>query len=80
MCIRDRHLHILDGGGEIRQVDPEYRVAFRIVDGNTVSGDVYACASVQKEIMPTCEFGTIRLPQGKYAVYTLQGLSLIHIF
>lgn len=26
-----------------------------------------------KEIMPTCEFGTIRLPQGKYAVYTLQG-------
>jgi AraC family transcriptional regulator len=33
----------------------------------------YACASVQKEIMPTCEFGTIRLPQGKYAVYTLQG-------
>ena len=33
----------------------------------------YACASAQKEIMPTCEFGTIRLPQGKYAVYTLQG-------
>ncbi|MDE6163423.1 MAG: AraC family transcriptional regulator, partial [Bacteroides sp.] len=33
----------------------------------------YACASVQKEIIPTCEFGTIRLPQGKYAVYTLQG-------
>ena len=33
----------------------------------------YACASVQKGIIPTCEFGTIRLPQGKYAVYTLQG-------
>ncbi|MEY8687737.1 GyrI-like domain-containing protein [Bacteroides sp. AN502(2024)] len=33
----------------------------------------YACASVPKEIVPTCEFGTIRLPQGKYAVYTLQG-------
>lgn len=34
----------------------------------------YACASVQKEIMPTCEFGTIRLPQGKYAVYTVAGV------
>ena len=33
----------------------------------------YACASVQKEIVPTCEFGTIWLPKGKYAVYTLQG-------
>ena len=38
------HLYVLDGGGEIRQVDPEYRVALRIVDGNTVSGDVDACA------------------------------------
>lgn len=33
----------------------------------------YACASVQKKIMPTGEFGTILLRQGKYAVYTLTG-------
>ena len=33
----------------------------------------YACASVQKKIIPTGEFGTIRLRQGKYAVYTLKG-------
>lgn len=33
----------------------------------------YACASVQKKIAPTGEFGTIRLQQGKYAVYTLKG-------
>lgn len=33
----------------------------------------YACASVQKKIIPTGEFGTIRLQQGKYAVYTLNG-------
>ena len=49
----------------------------------------YACASVKKKIVPTGEFGTIRLQQGKYAVYTLKGscsglqelynLSLIHI-
>ena len=34
---------------------------------------VYACASVQKKIIPTGEFGTIQLQQGKYAVYTLKG-------
>lgn len=33
----------------------------------------YACASVQKRIIPTGEFGAIRLQQGKYAVYTLRG-------
>jgi DNA gyrase inhibitor GyrI len=33
----------------------------------------YACAVVQEEIVPTREFGTIRLPRGKYAVYTLKG-------
>ncbi|MDD3039257.1 GyrI-like domain-containing protein [Bacteroides sp.] len=33
----------------------------------------YACASVQKKIIPTGEFGTIQLKQGKYAVYTLMG-------
>ncbi len=33
----------------------------------------YACASVQKKIMPTGEFGTILLREGKYAVYTLIG-------
>ena len=33
----------------------------------------YACASVKKKIVPTGEFGTIRLQQGKYAVYTLKG-------
>lgn len=33
----------------------------------------YACASVQKKIIPTGEFGTILLPEGKYAVYTLTG-------
>lgn len=35
----------------------------------------YACASVQKKIIPTGEFGTIQLWQGKYAVYTLKGSS-----
>lgn len=35
----------------------------------------YACASVQKKIIPTGEFGTIQLKQGKYAVYTLNGSS-----
>lgn len=33
----------------------------------------YACASVKKKIVPTGEFRTIRLQQGKYAVYTLKG-------
>lgn len=33
----------------------------------------YACASVKKKIVPTGEFGTIRLQQGKYVVYTLKG-------
>lgn len=33
----------------------------------------YACASVQKKIAPTGEFGTIQLSEGKYAVYTLSG-------
>lgn len=33
----------------------------------------YACASVQKKIIPTGEFGTILLREGKYAVYTLIG-------
>ena len=33
----------------------------------------YACASVQKKIIPIGEFGSIRLQQGKYAVYTLKG-------
>lgn len=36
----------------------------------------YACASVQKKIIPTGEFGTIQLKQGKYAVYTLKGSCL----
>jgi AraC-like DNA-binding protein/DNA gyrase inhibitor GyrI len=33
----------------------------------------YACASVEKKIAPTGEFGTIQLRKGKYAVYTLIG-------
>lgn len=33
----------------------------------------YACATVQKKISPTSEFGTIQIPAGKYAVYTLKG-------
>ncbi|MDR0332005.1 MAG: AraC family transcriptional regulator [Dysgonamonadaceae bacterium] len=33
----------------------------------------YACASVEKKIAPTGEFGTIRLQKGKYAVSTLRG-------
>lgn len=33
----------------------------------------YACASVQKKIIPQGDFGIIRLPKGKYAVYTLRG-------
>ncbi|MDR2148804.1 MAG: AraC family transcriptional regulator [Tannerella sp.] len=33
----------------------------------------YACALVQKKIVPKGEFGTIRLRKGKYAVYTLKG-------
>lgn len=33
----------------------------------------YACASVQKRITPTGDFGIIQLQAGKYAVYTLKG-------
>ena len=33
----------------------------------------YACASVQKKIIPKGEFGTILLREGKYAIYTLTG-------
>ena len=33
----------------------------------------YACASIPKPETPTGEFGTIRLREGKYAVYTLKG-------
>ena len=33
----------------------------------------YACASVQKKIVPNGTFGTIQLQRGKYAVYTLKG-------
>ena len=33
----------------------------------------YACASVQKKIVPRGAFGTIQLQRGKYAVYTLKG-------
>ena len=33
----------------------------------------YACASAQKKIIPTGEFGTIQLRQGKYAVYRIKG-------
>ncbi|MDR1054726.1 MAG: AraC family transcriptional regulator [Prevotellaceae bacterium] len=33
----------------------------------------YACASVEKKIVPAGEFGTIQLRKGKYAVYTLKG-------
>jgi AraC-like DNA-binding protein/DNA gyrase inhibitor GyrI len=33
----------------------------------------YACALVQKKIIPKGEFGTIQLRKGKYAVYTLKG-------
>lgn len=33
----------------------------------------YACASVEKKIAPTGEFGTIQLRKGKFAVYTLRG-------
>jgi AraC-like DNA-binding protein/DNA gyrase inhibitor GyrI len=33
----------------------------------------YACATVEKKIAPTGEFGTIQLRKGKYAIYTLKG-------
>jgi AraC-like DNA-binding protein/DNA gyrase inhibitor GyrI len=33
----------------------------------------YACASVQKKIVPAGMFGTIQIQRGKYAVYTLKG-------
>lgn len=33
----------------------------------------YACATVDKKIRPMGEIGTIRIKQGKYAVYTLKG-------
>ena len=33
----------------------------------------YACASVNRKVEPAGKFGTIRLRQGKYAVYTLKG-------
>ncbi|MDR1403479.1 MAG: AraC family transcriptional regulator [Tannerellaceae bacterium] len=33
----------------------------------------YACASVEKKIVPTGAFGAIQLRKGKYAVYTLKG-------
>ena len=33
----------------------------------------YACALVQKKIVPKGEFGTMQLRKGKYAVYTLKG-------
>lgn len=33
----------------------------------------YACASVDRKIEPTGNFGSIRLRKGKYAVYTLKG-------
>lgn len=33
----------------------------------------YACASVSKKITTTGEFGTIRIPAGTYAVYTVKG-------
>lgn len=33
----------------------------------------YACASVEKKVIPIGEFGTIQLRKGKYAVYTLIG-------
>ena len=33
----------------------------------------YACASVKKKISAVGEFGTIQIPKGKYAVYTLKG-------
>ena len=33
----------------------------------------YACASINEKIYPTKDFGTIHLPSGKYAIYTLNG-------
>jgi DNA gyrase inhibitor GyrI len=33
----------------------------------------YACASVEKKIIPTGEFGTIQIKKGRYAVFTLKG-------
>ncbi len=33
----------------------------------------YACATVEKKIIPTGEFGTIQIKRGKYGVYTLKG-------
>ena len=33
----------------------------------------YACATVDKKIVLTAEFGTIQIKKGKYAVYTLKG-------
>ena len=33
----------------------------------------YACASIQKSIKPTGEFGTLQLRKGRYALYTLKG-------
>jgi len=33
----------------------------------------YACATVDKKMIPTAEFGTIQIKKGRYAVYTLKG-------
>lgn len=33
----------------------------------------YACATVEGDVPPEGEFGTIRIPRGKYAIYTLIG-------
>lgn len=33
----------------------------------------YACATIHQKISPTREFGTIQLPKGAYAVYSLKG-------
>lgn len=64
---------------EIQAITRETRFIGLSFDDPNVTNEsrcrFYACASVQKKMIPTGEFGTIQLQQGKYAVYTLKGSS-----
>lgn len=68
---------LLEFLAENKAVDAETRyIGLSFDDPNvTASSDCffYACASVGKEIRRNGVFGTMRLPPGRYAVYTLKG-------
>lgn len=62
---------------ENKALSPETRfIGISHDDPNVTKSDqcrFYACASVQKKLAPQGDFGTMRLPEGRYAVYTLKG-------